>query len=100
MPDDDLVQRLRHWATNLPGMSDAVMRLVAGGYLDDAVFVRECVVDLDGSDVAVVDWVAARELLTTHYAGDEVECLRDALRAADVSKDEGRRWALDESALR
>jgi hypothetical protein len=94
VPDEDLVQRLTHWATSMPGMPDAILRLVAGGYLDDTVFLAACIHDMDGADVAIVDWTSARALLASHYSPDAGKCLQDALQKAHGSLGETDRWTM------
>lgn len=89
MPDSDLVGRLGHWAASMPGMPEAIMRLSAGGYLDNETFLSECVYDLDGTDLAIVDWVAVQQLQTR--TGDAR--LHEAMQAANRSQEEARRWS-------
>ena len=90
MPDSDLIQRLGHWASALPGMPVAIDRLAADGYLDDPRFLQECVTDIDGADVAVIDWIAVQQL--QEQLGDDG--LAEAMQGASASLDHARRWSV------
>jgi hypothetical protein len=63
MTDTELAGRLRHWAAGLPGMDSALDVLEAHGWLDDCSFLKACVCDIDGADLATIDWAAAEQLL-------------------------------------
>jgi hypothetical protein len=78
VPDKALMSRLSAWASNRP-MDQAIALLAAAGYFDDAVFLDDCVVELD-AEIAVIDWVAVDDhLITTNDATPEI---RDAVRSA------------------
>jgi hypothetical protein len=94
VPDDDLVDRLNRWALSMPGMPEAIEHLVCGGYLDDDRFVSECVVDMDGADVAYVDWVVVQEMMATSFTHDECQGLAAAMAMAHSSMPDARRWSL------
>lgn len=95
MPDDDLTERLNRWALSMPGMPEAIAILISGGYLDDERFVAECIVDMDGADVAIVDWAVVQEMMATSFTHDECEGLQAAMAAAHDSMPEALRWSVD-----
>lgn len=63
MPDTELMQRLEQWGSTRAGVSEVIEGLQAHGYFGDADFVRRCVEDLDGADIARLDLVVVDELL-------------------------------------
>lgn len=73
----------------MPGMPEAISTLAAGGYLDNAGFLKECVTDLDGADIAVVDWVAVQDRQTR----TRDDCLSEAMALASTSMEATRRWS-------
>jgi hypothetical protein len=86
--DIELMQRLEQWGSTRTGVSEVIEGLRARGYFGDTDFVRCCVEDLDGADIARLDLVAVDEwLMVAHPPADHI--LRDSVRRARAESD---RW--------
>jgi hypothetical protein len=81
VPDSELIQRLKQWGSTRAGVTEVIQGLQARGYFRDAGFVRQCVQDLDGADVARIDIVAVDNFLMTAVPPANEE-LRKAVRRA------------------